>query len=62
MANQRNKQPKDMDVTKKIKDAAGAAFHSAHRALESAEDAAMNAVDATADAISNVLDNDQEKE
>ncbi len=59
MANK--KPPKDMDVTKKIKDAAGAAFHRAHRALETAEDAAMNAVDATANTISNLLDDEEEE-
>lgn len=59
MANK--KPPKDMDVTKKIKDAAGSAFHRAHRALETAEDAAMNAVDATANTISNLLDDEEEE-
>lgn len=54
MANQqRNK-----DVKNRIKDAAGAAFHGAHRALETTEDAAMNAVDATANAINNLRNNE----
>ncbi|MCM3586614.1 hypothetical protein M3182_12815 [Mesobacillus maritimus] len=51
MAN--DKREKNEPVSEKIKDGAGAAFHSVHRALEETEDAAMNAVDATAKAVDN---------
>lgn len=54
MANQQ----RDKDVRNRIKDAAGAAFHGAHQALETTEDAAMNAVDATANAINNLRGNE----
>jgi hypothetical protein len=45
------------NVSKGIKDTAGAAFHGIHNALEKTENAAMNAVDATANAIDNAIDN-----
>ncbi|WP_226035172.1 hypothetical protein [Aquibacillus saliphilus] len=44
-----------------IKDTAGAAFHTAHSALETTEDAAMGAVDATADAVKNATNNENNK-
>lgn len=48
--------------TENIKDTAGAAFHTVHRALETTEDLAMSALDATANAIDNVTDRDDKKD
>jgi len=50
LSNQRDNQ----SISESVKDAAGAAFHGVHSALEATEDAAMNAVDATANAVNNL--------
>ncbi len=57
MANRDN----NRNVSENIKDTAGAAFHSIHRGLEVTENAAMNAVDETAEAISNLTDDDSNR-
>ena len=46
MSNQQENQ-----ISKGIKDTAGAAFHAVHSALEKTENAAMNTVDKTANAV-----------
>lgn len=56
MSNKRNHD--EQNVSEKIKDGAGAAFHSVHGALEATENAAMSAVDATANAISDLTDDE----
>ncbi|SEN72193.1 hypothetical protein SAMN05192533_11866 [Mesobacillus persicus] len=57
MSNKRNHD--EQNVSEKIKDGAGAAFHSVHSALEATENAAMSAVDATANAISDLTDDEK---
>lgn len=59
MSNQNNKRD-SQDVSEKVKDTAGAVFHSVHKGLEATENAAMNAVDATTDAINNLTNNDEQ--
>jgi hypothetical protein len=49
----------EQNVSEKIKDGAGAAFHSVHSVLEATENAAMSAADATANAISNLTDDER---
>lgn len=48
MTNQQNTDQQGNQISKSIKDTAGAAFHSVHKALEKTEMAAMNTVDKTA--------------
>ncbi|HAQ06845.1 MAG TPA: hypothetical protein DCR24_04700 [Bacillus bacterium] len=47
----------DDQVAHGIKETAGAAFHAAHNALETTENAAMSAVDATNKAVKNAAKN-----
>ena len=58
MSNQNSKR-NTQNVSKNIKDTAGAVFHSVHKGLEATENAAMEAVDATTNAINNLTDNDK---
>lgn len=58
MSNQNNQKN---NVKHAVKEGAGAAFHSAHQALEATENAAMTAVDKTSEAVSKVTDNDNKK-
>lgn len=55
---QNNKKQNERDISEGIKDTAGAAFHSVHKALEVTENAAMNAVDATANAVNDLTDDE----
>ncbi len=48
MPNQKNTNQQGNQITKGVKNTAGAAFHAVHKALEKTEFAAMNTVDKTA--------------
>ena len=48
MPNQKNNNQQGNQITKGVKNTAGAAFHAVHKALEKTEFAAMNTVDKTA--------------
>lgn len=48
MPNQKNTNQQGNQISKTVKDTAGAAFHAVHKALEKTEFAAMNTVDKTA--------------
>ncbi|MDX1807758.1 MAG: hypothetical protein R3267_12095 [Paenisporosarcina sp.] len=51
MTNKQNVNQQEDQMTKGIKDKAGATFHAVHNALEKTEFAAMNTVDKTAKAV-----------
>jgi hypothetical protein len=57
MTNQQNNDQQSNQVSEGIKETAGAAFHVAHSALETTENAAMTAVDATTNAVNKVAQN-----
>ncbi|RHW41962.1 hypothetical protein D1B31_04765 [Neobacillus notoginsengisoli] len=56
---QQNNNQKENQVSKGIKDTAGAAFQVAHSALETTENTAMNVVDATTNAVNKAAKNVQ---
>jgi hypothetical protein len=60
MTNEKNR-INSTEVAQRVKNTAGAAFHSIHNGLEATENAAMNAVDTTANAVSNLTGNNKNK-
>ena len=61
MTSKQNNNQQEKQMTKGIKDKAGAAFHSVHKALEKTEFAAMNTVDKTANTVSGITGNSKSK-
>ncbi|MGE6488584.1 hypothetical protein [Paenisporosarcina sp. NPDC076898] len=61
MTNQQNTDQQGNQISKGIKEKAGAAFHAVHSALEKTENAAMNAVDKTANAVNGLTNKSKNK-
>ena len=61
MTNQQNTDQQGNQISKGIKDTAGAAFHAVHAALEKTENAAMNTVDKTANAVNGLTNKSKNK-
>lgn len=61
MTNQQNIDQQGNQISKSIKDTAGAAFHAVHNALEKTENAAMKTVDTTTNAVNGSTNNVKNK-